>query len=130
MMPTCPEQIGSYFVFAISSGLPGHAFGDIASRTTIETLKASVKDTAGSAIDVLSTANWNADAELHGLSQTSREYAGFCNKTCCVHYRRKDEVFGPLCRGRQLLCHHKNTIETERNTATARHLSGSQILSP
>jgi serine/threonine protein phosphatase PrpC len=72
MMPACPEQIGSYFVFAIAGGLPGHAFGDIASRTTIETLKATVKDTAGSAIDVLSTAIWNAGAEIRGLSQTSR----------------------------------------------------------
>jgi serine/threonine protein phosphatase PrpC len=50
----CAEQIESYFAFTIAGGLPGHAFDDIASKTNIETLKATVKDTAGSAINVLS----------------------------------------------------------------------------
>ncbi len=124
----CAEQIGPYFVFAIAGGLAGHPYGDIASRTAIDALKSAVKDTSGSAIDVLLSAIRNADSEIRVLSQTSPEYTGLVTKlvVCIIDEKMKCTVLDAGEGNCYIIS--KSMIENPRNTSKARYLAGSHSL--
>ena len=65
----CAEQIGRYFVCAVADGVAGHPDGGLASRTAIDTFAKTIRETQGSAREILMTAVRKADAAVSALSE-------------------------------------------------------------
>lgn len=120
----CAEQIGSYYLFALAEGLAGHPYGGLASRTALDALKNAVKNTTGTAQEMLVAGIRQAEADVRAESKTSPEHAGLVTTLIACLIDKKMVCTVLDTGGRNCLIITRNTIGNARTTAKARHLPG------
>jgi PPM family protein phosphatase len=72
----CAERIGDYDVFAVSDGLGGHEWGEVASGIAIECLRNAMKFSEGDIRTVLGNAVFDADEKILAVSEKSQKERG------------------------------------------------------
>jgi hypothetical protein len=90
----CAEKIGPYHLFAIAEGLPTPPYGDLACRTAIDALRAVVRETKGSAQEILIAGIRQAEADVRVARPAPETYRPR-NHPGGVPGRYKDELHGP-----------------------------------
>jgi protein phosphatase len=122
----CAEQIGDYFVFALADGLAGHRYGDMASKIAVDALKGAVKNTPGSAQDILAAGVRKADADIRDLSLSSPKHAGLATTlvACLIDKKMACTVLDTANKNCTVIT--KSAIEDVRHAALVRHLPGSR----
>ena len=71
----CAKQIGQFFVCAVADGVAGHPDGDLASRIAMDTFTKTIRETQGSAREILMTAVRKADAAVGALPEKTLKHA-------------------------------------------------------
>lgn len=120
----CAEKIGSYYLFAIAEGLPTLPYGDLASRTAIDALRAIVKKTKGSAQEILIAGIRQAEANVRALAQHPK-HAGLATTlvACLVDTKMNCTVLDIGDRNCMVIT--QASTDNARAIAKARHLPGS-----
>lgn len=120
----CAEKIGSYHLFAIAEGLPTHPYGDLASRTAIDALRAVVGKTKGSAQEILIAGIRQAEADVRVLAQLPK-HTGLATTlvACLVDTKMNCTVLDIGDRNCMVIT--KSSTDNARTIAKARHLPGS-----